>query len=137
MEIGLLNAIGIAQWPIQKRGCWMKHDEKDEVLEALSTLVAVLHENIQRGSRALERAEEIRRRRESGLRYSEIARAEERPLIVELASMNQQALNEAGSKFRQAQARALHREGLSMDAIAKLFGVTRQRVSALLKSSSR
>jgi hypothetical protein len=115
----------------------MKHDEKDEVLEALDALVAVLDQNIQRAGRALERAEEIRRRREAGLRYSEIAREEERPLIVELASMNHQALNEAGSKFRQAQARALHREGLSMDAIAKLFGVTRQRVSALLRSSPR
>ena len=28
---------------------------------------------------------------------------------------------------------ALHREGMTMDEIAKLFGVTRQRVSALLR----
>ena len=115
----------------------MKHDEMDEVLDALEALVAALNENIERASQAIERAGHIRGQRASGRRYSDIAREEERPLIVELASMNQQALNEAGSRFRQTQARALHGEGLSMDAIAKLFGVTRQRVSALLKSTAR
>ena len=31
------------------------------------------------------------------------------------------------------EARVLHGEGMTMDQIAKLFGVTRQRVSALLR----
>jgi predicted transcriptional regulator len=34
---------------------------------------------------------------------------------------------------RRTEARTLHREGLTMDQIAQLFGVTRQRVSALLR----
>jgi predicted transcriptional regulator len=37
-----------------------------------------------------------------------------------------------GSRVRRAEARVLHQEGLTMDQIAKLFGVTRQRISALL-----
>ncbi len=43
-------------------------------------------------------------------------------------------LADAGSRWRRAEARALHAEGLSMDVIAQLFGVTRQRVSSLLKA---
>ena len=43
------------------------------------------------------------------------------------------ALVDAGSRLRRAEARALHVEGMTMEQIADLFGVTRQRVSALLK----
>ena len=39
----------------------------------------------------------------------------------------------AGERFRSAQARSLHAEGMTMNVIAKLFGVTRQRISALLR----
>ncbi len=43
----------------------------------------------------------------------------------------------SGAAWRRAEARALHQEGISMDRIAQLFGVTRQRVSALLNSQPR
>jgi DNA-binding transcriptional regulator LsrR (DeoR family) len=36
---------------------------------------------------------------------------------------------------RRAEARALYAEGLTMDQIAERFGVTRQRVSALLRKA--
>ena len=39
----------------------------------------------------------------------------------------------AGAAFRRAEARVLHEQALSMEAIGALFGVTRQRVSVLLK----
>jgi predicted transcriptional regulator len=45
------------------------------------------------------------------------------------------AVVDAGSKFRRVHARALYEEGLTMDEIAALFGVTRQRVSAVLRKS--
>jgi len=53
---------------------------------------------------------------------------------VQLLAAIQDKLTAAGADWRREEARALHREGLSMDAIALLFGVTRQRVSALLAS---
>jgi transposase len=46
---------------------------------------------------------------------------------------NIEALQEAGARVRREEARALHAGGLSMEAIARHFGVTRQRVSALLR----
>ncbi len=37
------------------------------------------------------------------------------------------------ARLRWAEARALHAEGVTMDKIAALFGVTRQRISGLLR----
>jgi predicted transcriptional regulator len=41
----------------------------------------------------------------------------------------------AGSGWRRAQAHALHDESVSINRIAELYGVTRQRVSALLRGA--
>lgn len=106
----------------------------DPVLEALTGLVRALRENSARIEGTISRAERIREQREAGLTYREIESAEERPLIVELTRDNLAALVEAGSRLRRAEARALHAEGMTMEQIAELFGVTRQRVSALLRT---
>jgi predicted transcriptional regulator len=46
------------------------------------------------------------------------------------------ALSGAGSTWRRAQARALQQERVSINRIAALFGVTRQRISALLREDA-
>jgi hypothetical protein len=61
-----------------------------------------------------------------------IVQNEPAPLVVELLTRNIETLHNASATFRQAEAHALHREGLTMERIAELFGVTRQRVSVLL-----
>jgi predicted XRE-type DNA-binding protein len=109
----------------------------DDVLDALDALVDVLEENNRRNMRAIERAQTIRDLRTQGLSYTEIVTAEARPLIVEMATANLEALLRTGSRLRREQAAALHREGMTMDRIAELFGVTRQRVSALIRSHSQ
>jgi DNA-directed RNA polymerase specialized sigma24 family protein len=106
----------------------------DPVLDALDGLVRALRENATRIDATIARAERIRDQRGEGLSYSEIESGEERPLIVELTRDNLAALVEAGSRLRRAEARALHGEGMTMEQIAELFGVSRQRVSALLRS---
>lgn len=105
----------------------------DEVLEALDQLTVAIQENAARNEHVLKRAENLRRRRAEGASWSELATDEERPLIVELLSQNMTALSTAGSRLRRLEARALHNEGLSMERIASLFGVTRQRISELLR----
>lgn len=82
----------------------------------------------------LARAEVLRDGRSAGTTYAEIVATEQRPLVVELLTDVLDELAAAGSAFRRAEARALHQDGLSHEAIAALFGVTRQRVSALLKN---
>jgi hypothetical protein len=106
----------------------------DPVLEALEGLVRALRDNQARIEATIARAERIREQREVGLSYREIESGVERPLIVELTRDNLAALVEAGSRLRRAEARALHGEGMTMEQIAELFGVSRQRVSALLRS---
>ena len=105
----------------------------DDVLQALDALTQVLHENQARNEQAIARAERVRARRLEGERYRDIVESEEGPLLLELATESLAALMHAAGRLRRAQADALHAEGLTMDRIAELFGVTRQRVSALLR----
>ena len=108
----------------------------DDVLSALDDLTAALQENSQRNAVVIKRASQLRKAREKGTAWSELVSEDERPLIVELLTQNMTALSTAGSRLRRLEARALHDEGLSMERIAKLFGVTRQRISELLREPS-
>jgi hypothetical protein len=107
--------------------------DTDPVLEALDELVRALRENGARIDDTIARAEQMRTERAMGRSYREIEGRQRRPLIVEMTRDSLASLVEAGSRLRRAEARALHAEGMTMDQIADLFGVTRQRVSALLK----
>ena len=111
-------------------------DGQDPVLDALEDLVEALRQNSARNQIVMRRARRIRQQRAQGRPYREIAAVEERPLIVELTRQNLDALLDAGSRLRRLEARALHDEGLTMQQIADLFGVTRQRVSELLKGTN-
>lgn len=105
----------------------------DPVLAALDELVTVLRETTERNRTAIRRAETIRRLRERGHRYGEIVPSEKRPLIVELLARSLSELSDASSRLRTVEARTLYSEGLTMAEIADLFGVTRQRVAALIR----
>ncbi|HEX7168504.1 MAG TPA: helix-turn-helix domain-containing protein [Acidimicrobiales bacterium] len=107
----------------------------DEVVEALRELSAGMRRNAQRIEEVLTRAERMCREREAGKPWRDIVREEDRPLIVEIIGQNLDELYASGGRLRRAQAKALHEEGLTMEQIARLFGVTRQRVSALLRAA--
>ena len=108
----------------------------DDVLAALDDLAAALEENSRRNAVVIKRAADLRRARAKGATWSELVSEDERPLIVELLTQNMSTLATAGSRLRRLEAKALHDEGLSMERIARLFGVTRQRISELLRESS-
>ena len=104
----------------------------DDVLDALSDLVAALSASAERIRSTIRRAEAVREERFEGRSYREIEAAHE-GAILEFASQNLAVLGQATSRLRRAEARALYAEGMTMEEIARLFGVTRQRVSALLR----
>jgi hypothetical protein len=108
-------------------------DSADEVVDAMLDLVTALRENSERNDAMVQRANRIIDARRSGKAWRDIIVAEDRPLIVELIGQNLDAIYTSGGRLRRAQAKALHDEGLSMEQVARLFGVTRQRVSALLR----
>lgn len=103
-----------------------------QFVSALESLEVALTESTAANQAALERARDIRQLIERGISVTEIVLNEEPPLIVELTSDNVQRLYDAGGRLRRIEARMLHAEGLTMDKIARLFGVSRQRVSALI-----
>jgi hypothetical protein len=100
---------------------------------ALQDLVAQLDRCIEELSQARERAGELLDQRRSGHTWTEIVSGETRPLIVERISTVLASLAGAGSAWRREQALALQGEEVSINRIAAMFGVTRQRISALLK----
>ena len=104
----------------------------EPALVALDQLCDAVRVSIAELEHVLVRAEAVRTQRAQGRTFAEIAPLEARPLIVELISSTMSRLAETGSRWRREEARALRAGGLSMDRIAQLFGVTRQRVSALL-----
>jgi hypothetical protein len=110
-------------------------DAQDRVAESLELLVNRLRQMDDLARRATARAELLRAQRLQGLSYRDIVGGEERPLLVEIVSQMIDVLIDAGWRFRRAQAKALYDEGATMDQIGRLFGVSRQRVSALLATS--
>ena len=104
----------------------------DPTLASLTALVAQVEESVRLLTLVGDRAGAVVRRRLAGDSYSEIIESKERPFIVEVITTAMSGMGEAGGQYRRAQARALRAEGVSVPGIARLFGVTRQRVSALL-----
>ena len=104
----------------------------DAAGRALVGLVAEIGVVIAELEQARERAHELLEKRRQGRSWEQIVIAEERPLIVEQISSAMASLAGAGGHWRRTQAQALHDENVSINRIAALYGVTRQRVSALL-----
>ena len=100
---------------------------------ALQDLVTELDRCIDELAQARQRAGELLSQRRSGQTWEEIVAQESRPLVVERLSTVLATLAGAGSAWRREQALALQAEKVSINRIAAMFGVTRQRISALLK----
>jgi hypothetical protein len=102
---------------------------------ALRDLERTLNANAQRMAQIKQRIAEIRRQRSAGRSYRDIVEATQGDLSVQLITEATQALDEVGARVRRTEALALYREGMTMEEIAEKFGVTRQRVSALLRDA--
>ena len=105
-------------------------DEADLALVGLANELAACVASLRV---SLERAEELQAARRDGSTWRQAVSAEERPLIVERISEALDRLGTAGSRWRREEARALRADGMSVTAIATLFGVTRQRASVLVR----
>ena len=107
----------------------------DPLDKALRELERALDANTRRTARIKRRIAEIRRQRSAGRSYREIVEATKGDLSVQLITEATQALDEFGARVRRAEALTLYGEGMTMEEIAKKFGVSRQRVSALLREA--
>ncbi|UOY00887.1 hypothetical protein [Blastococcus sp. PRF04-17] len=105
----------------------------DAAERALTDLVTELDRCLDELASARQRAEKLLTARRAGHPWLEVVTSESRPLIVERISTVLAGLASAGHAWRREQAVALQGEQVSINRIAALFGVTRQRISALLK----
>lgn len=111
----------------------VSEDDKEAFLRALGELDEALDVNTERAQRMKQRIEHIQSALAEGRALREVVPREETPVLVELLTQSATNLSAYGSRVRRLEARALHQEGLTMEQIARLFGVTRQRVSTLLR----
>ena len=117
-------------------GTRTKAPESDAVLDAIEDLLASLNRICEPRTKIGRRASLIRRRRELGDPYSVIVPDEEPPLIIERAREGLNDLIVAAGRLQRAEAQALYAEGMSMDRIGALFGVSRQRVADFVRHAS-
>jgi hypothetical protein len=111
-------------------------DQEDEILASLAKLVTATDE-LRRGlSILLGKMPVNNLRGTAGLSYGQIMPLNKRIQIIELISEAYKSVTEAAGRFRQSEVKALYDEGMTMDEIAVVLGVTRQRVSALLRQAS-
>ncbi len=106
---------------------------RDSADAALDRLIEELGSVVDELTRARERARELQQQRAQGRGWYDIVSSEERPLIVEQVTSAMASLATVGGQWRREQAAALAAEDVSINRIAALYGVTRQRVSALLR----
>lgn len=107
--------------------------EMEAFLKAVDDLERGLDETAEMIDMMRGRSEVIRQAHRRGIPLREIVPREETPLLVQLLTNATNLLHAYGNRVRRTEARALHSQGLTMDEIAALFGVSRQRVSALLR----
>lgn len=111
-------------------------DDTAAFRRALQDLVAGASENIARGEEILDRATWLAEQLETGRALVEVVEEEQEPRIVEMLSQNLETLQVMGARFRIIQARTLREQGVPNTVIARLFGVTPQRISALVQQSA-
>ena len=109
--------------------------EVDAFMKAIADLDRALEESVDMVELMRERIRDLQRANAEGRALREIVPEEQTPLLVQLLTESTNLLHAYGNRVRRTEARALHGEGMTMDEIAKLFGVTRQRISALLRDS--
>lgn len=107
---------------------------RTELVTALHDIDAVARGNIERNEAIRRRVGYLLERMETDASLRELLESLPGPRIVELITANIEQLQVSGSRLRALQAEALREEGLTMEQIAGLFGVTRQRISALLRA---
>ncbi|GAA1865120.1 hypothetical protein GCM10009836_51760 [Pseudonocardia ailaonensis] len=115
----------------------MSENHSDPARSALRALDDQLARTIADLTRARERVVELEELRDAGRSWHEIVSHEERPLVVEAVTRALDDLGTVGGRFRRQEAMALQRESVSITRIGKLFGVSRQRVSAILQEGQR
>jgi len=105
----------------------------DDVLVALEHVSAALAASEGRARQIVERSNDLARQRAAGQSWRDIAESESNPRTADLLRDSMEAILRANSRYRRALVKELYGDGVTMQRIAELLGITRQRVAVLLK----
>lgn len=105
----------------------------DEVIASLHALGQALEENAAEEQMLAVRIREMISAREKGADWADVLKHEDYPGTVHLVSSTLARLSTASGHVRRSLVVALRTEGVTIPVIARLFGVTHQRVSNLLR----
>lgn len=105
----------------------------DATVSALDALSGAIGEMKKDQELLQQRLEGLKRQRMEGKAWRDILAEEDAPGTMQVVSRMLACLAKASGTLRKELVDTLRREGVSIPAIAKLFGVTHQRVSNLLR----
>jgi hypothetical protein len=101
-------------------------------VEALDDLVAAFSRTVAAQPTVEANAERLKAEHEQGTVFADVVASPHMGELRDTIGSCVSDLIDAGARFRRLLARSLHDEGMTMEQIASLLGVSRQRVSVLL-----
>jgi len=105
----------------------------DPTVEALDRLLGVLAQLAEDEARLTKKLEDLRQARLEGHQWYDILSKEGAPGSMQTVSHMLGCLAQASGSLRKELVEDMRREGVSIPAIARVFEVTHQRVSNLLR----
>jgi hypothetical protein len=108
----------------------------DPALDSLTEFADTIEDSAAEQRGVAKRARRLGRTRALGKPWSEVVASDGNPALPAESTRLLARLAAANTRVRQTLARALRSEGVGIEQIARLFGVTHQRVSRILSQHS-
>ncbi len=111
----------------------MEGADGDPTVRSLEALLETLERSVADRNRLAHRVDELRKLRAEGATWQSLLRSETGDGVMQLMTDLLGGLSEASGNLRAPVVAELRKEGVSIPQIAKLLGVTHQRISSLLR----
>jgi hypothetical protein len=108
-------------------------DRRDGELATLDELATAVDANARDQRRLAGLIRRLRTARAAGASWQDLLTGEQRPGVLGLTAQILRGVSDASGTLRRQLAQGLRAEGATISAIAAMFGVSHQRVSALLR----
>ena len=107
----------------------------DAVVAALDELTAALREIVRDADGIIQQADAVVARRRDGGSWVDVLFTDDARAVTASLAEASERIGRANSGMRRAQAAVLYRNGMSMERIGTLLGISRQRVAILLRAT--
>ena len=112
------------------------HPPAEELWPLIDELIGAFERAAEFAPRMRARYQEAMTIENRGENWAEVMGPHHTPQLIEATNDLIDDLMRLGAELRRVLARGLYAEGLSMEEIASMYGVSRQRVSAIISSDT-